>query len=81
MDVSTDSMLSRRVWGRVGHTDETGHAGHVDNDASFARIAMLVLVQHDFDLFLHAQEGAFLVDIVHEIHVVERSNMEGHESA
>lgn len=77
----TDSMLSARIWSGKGHTDETGHASHVDDDASFARIALLVLIQHDFDLFLHAQEGAFLVDIIHEVHVVKRSDMEGHESA
>jgi hypothetical protein len=50
--------------------DETGHASHVDNDTSFACTALLVLLQHDLDLLLHAQERAFLVDIVHEVHVV-----------
>jgi hypothetical protein len=76
----TDSVLGGRVWGGVRHTDETGHAGHVDDDTSFAGISLLVLFQHHFDLLLHAQEGAFLIDIIHEVHIIERSDMEWHES-
>jgi hypothetical protein len=73
-------MLGGCVWSGIGYADETGHASHVDNDTSFACIALLVLLQHDLDLLLHTQEGAFLVDIVHEVHIVQRSDMERHES-
>jgi hypothetical protein len=72
-------MLGGGIRSGIGHTDKTGHASHVDNDTSFARIALLLLVQHHFDLLLHAQEGAFLVDIVHEVQIVEWSDMEWHE--
>lgn len=72
-------MFSGRVWGCVRHADETGHAGHVDDYTSLASIAVFVLLQHHLDLLLHTQECAFLVDVVHEVHVIEWSDMEWHE--
>jgi len=79
--VGTDSVLRGRVGSGIWYTDEARHASHVDDDASFARVALLVLVQHHFDLLLHAQEGAFLVDVVHEVQIGEGCDMEWHESA
>lgn len=74
-------MLRGRVWSGIWYADEARHASHVDDNASFARVALLILIQHDPDLLLHAQEGAFLVDVVHEVHIGEWGDMEWHESA
>jgi len=74
-------MLRGRVWSGIWHADEARHASHVDDNASFARVALLVLVQHHPDLLLHAQEGALLVDVVHKVQIGERGDMEWHESA
>lgn len=37
---------------------------------------MLVLLQHYVDLLLHAEEGAFQIELVHRVEILNRCHME-----